>query len=111
MLNDVSSVVEFSLCLLFGPCDSFRICQSKNEAKIIEVGAGTAKSACTRSAYLPRNVQTNCDAHPASFPMATGHSFPVGKVAGWHVQLTTAMCLAPRMKSGAVSTPHFILTC
>jgi hypothetical protein len=44
--------------------------------------------------YFLQYVQTGPEAHPASYPMCTGGSFPGGK-KGWSVKLTTHLHLVP----------------
>jgi hypothetical protein len=44
--------------------------------------SGAGISAGVRDFSLAHNVQIGSEAHPASYPMSTGGSFPEGKAAG-----------------------------
>jgi hypothetical protein len=48
--------------------------------------------------FLRHRVQTGSEAHPDSYPMGTGGSFPGGKAAGG-VKLTTHLHLMLRSKN------------
>jgi hypothetical protein len=56
---------------------------------------------------IGHSIQTGSVAHPASYPMNTGGSFPGGKVTGsWSWPLTTIWC----WMRGAIPPPPYVLT-
>jgi hypothetical protein len=62
---------------------------------------------------LQHRVQTGCGAHPASYTVGIGSSFPGGKASGG-VKLTTHLHLVPRSKNASIytSTPQYaFMTC
>jgi hypothetical protein len=50
-----------------------------------------------RNCSLVHNIQTGSEAHPASYPMDMGRSFPGGKADG-REKLTTHLHLVPRLR-------------
>jgi hypothetical protein len=63
---------------------------------------------------LQHHVQTGSGAHPASYPVGTGGSFPGGKATGaWSWPLTSILCQGQRMH-GAIPPPSqyvFLVWC
>jgi hypothetical protein len=53
--------------------------------------------------FLLHSVQTDSGAHPASYPMGPGGTFPGSKAAG--VKLTTHFHLVPRSRNGGAIPP------
>jgi hypothetical protein len=54
-------------------------------------------------------VQTGSGAHPASYPMGTGSSFPGGKAVGaWSWPLTSIQCRGQRMRGGIPPLPQYV---
>jgi hypothetical protein len=53
-------------------------------------------------------VQNCSGAHPASYPMGTRDSFPVGKAAGaWRWPLTSIQCRGQRMRGAIPPLPNY----
>jgi hypothetical protein len=73
--------------------------------RLDELGSGVRFPAGTWNFFLHHRVQTSSGAHPASYPMGTGRSFPGGKAAGWDANLTTHIRLVPRSRMHGATTP------
>jgi hypothetical protein len=57
---------------------------------------------------LPHRVQNGSEAHPASYPMGTRSSFPVGKAAGeWSWPFTSISCRGQRMSGAIPPLPQY----